>query len=155
MPARALARTREYGRRKATMLGDRLVKTAEVSFGAFVSSAISTRMGGVAGGQWLGMPVELVSALALYGVAVLGEGDYAEDVFTIGDGAFAAYLANLGRQAGARARLSAPTTSGQHHTALYPAAGGHHLPPGTYAGQEMETDEDIATLLEMAGPGYA
>ena len=138
----AMARTRK----KATFLGDRLVKTAEVSFGAFAASAISTRIGGAAGGTWFGMPVELVSALLLYTVAVLGDGTdrWTDDLMTVGDGAFAAYMANLGRQAGARARVTpSGWETGRH---LEGATGqANHLQGGT--GQE---DEDIQALYEMA-----
>lgn len=73
------------------------VDTVEVGGAAFAFGVINGRMGGV---EFVGMPLDLVAALACHGFAFLLDGEYAEHLHNFGNGALATYLATMGASVG-------------------------------------------------------
>jgi hypothetical protein len=74
-----------------------VVDTTEVGGAAFAFGVINGRMGGV---EFVGMPLDLVAALALHGMGFLLDGEYSEHLHNFGNGALATYLATMGSSIG-------------------------------------------------------
>ena len=102
---------------QADVVVDTIVRTTEISAAAFAFGAIQGKWGGV---SLVGVPVDLLSGVALHIAAFAGVGGrMQEHLHSFGDGALASYMAGLGRQVGRsiqtpedRARIAKSGTSG-------------------------------------------
>ena len=116
---------------KMAAMAGRMKSTALVSLAAFASSAAAARLG--PRGEVLGLPLPLAAAAGFFAVSAFGgRGQYDEELYELGNGTLAAYVAQQGAMVGAKRAVS-----GWHEEATY--------------GQEIdEDDEELEEILRAA-----
>ena len=133
--ARAQARTRN-ARQKAGETVAAIVRTGEIGASAFAFSALKTKFGAEKM-KIGGLPIELGVTLGTHALALMGIGNNMEShLIAIGDGAFACWAVDKGKESGARWGISG-------YGGELPRSAGMPIAP---SGQRLGDDELLAAL---------
>jgi hypothetical protein len=132
-------------KKKGEKVATTVVHTVEVGSSAFMFGMLQGKTGGI---ELVGIPLELMSAIALHGAAFMGlGGKMSSHLHGFGDGALAAYATTMGRGIG----LNWKSKEGGGSGLLETPASTRGIGQGTAVLSDMEVAAAVKEAVTVGG----